>query len=876
MVTHIPLAPEIGFGKAKWEFIVKAENGNIYGIPGRAKQVLKIVPKLREIKCIGPVFDGSGCKWGRGSELDGTIYCPPASAQTILCIDTKTDEVCEKPCHIETKTKDIGALMHRPVKWYGAIKANGMLWCPPMGMNQVLCIEIGCNDTPRCKLVGPKQLYGRRGSSERLSYGWSYGALASNGRIYCTPCDATKVLMIDPSTKDVKMVGPDLGPRKFKWIDAVLAWDGNLYCSPTTDDKALRIKPLKDGTCAAERFGQDFDAYKNQGWGTGTLGHDGRIYYPPRRESMVLRIDPVAGKTELIGPQLKRLRGSKWCGAAEVGRFVYAVPSDSQSVLGFTLDTVNCVAEGKVMCLPRDPAKRFNHPEIRKRMVVAKHFQQFRQQYLHSWLLDHAHVYARASEAMRRAWQKIAGITAGSSKTNLSEPLKLREVAKKGALDSEEMSLKAGSGKASGKVSGKASPFKPTDPDARSDDSVSTASDEDSDTRSEASLDDLESIASGECGDKVDSALDSAIKDAHQHAEMGISSPVYRNFAYRRSHPRSPYDTEQEFDRKDRVRAAQVQATAVAEAKERELTAAQIGALRHKHAEEIRLKEEELSSQLMQSRELMAMIKEEAESKILRFQQEAACAKDSRDTNEVTSTTSSGTTSTGTSGTSTPATSVHSEKVVEEMELQIEQVRKVTATQQKKARKQVYALRKAHDVEMQDLVRRLTPSSSGSSTNTGSSATTPGKIRTPGLVTPSRALLAAPTQALSASAVLSATKKQQPDMVTPPVAANRQNEGRHTADSLAGISLLRKKLSMLRATAARNRGGEPQDQPKVPTPPWRSRQLTSAALSTEAFMEKSLEEASRLCDVGPLPVNPRAGCAACGMCQSMGDTCAVQ
>jgi hypothetical protein len=149
------------------------------------------------------------------------------------------------------------------------------------------------------------------------------------------------------------------------------------------DERALRIKPNPDGSCSAERFGPDFHTpgWKPQGWGAGALGHDGKIYFPPRRAAQVLRIDPDLGWADLVGPHLANIKGSKWCAVEEVAveegeHYMYGIPSDCSSVLGFSLDTLEL--SSKRARLPTDPEHRHLHPEIQKRRAVVQHYRQFR------------------------------------------------------------------------------------------------------------------------------------------------------------------------------------------------------------------------------------------------------------------------------------------------------------------------------------------------------------------------------------------------------------------------------------------------------------------------------------------------------------------
>jgi hypothetical protein len=322
-----------------------------------------------------------------------------------LSIDTVTDEVKEFPCPVQAPGDEKEAADTWPetgtvVKWYTAVEAHGMIFCPPMGASKVLCVEIKNGAPWQTVLIGRKlkqsasaipQLDWRE-NNHRHPFGWSCAARAQNGKIFCAPADKNKILKItpgeDPFTTEVEEVrGIDLGMGKHKWFDAVVTTRGSIICSPTLDRRALCITPDGD-SCTARRVGSELAPLMPQGWGTGALGPDGKIYYPPRRHDKVLRFDPRTFQTELVGPQLhdgRGLKGSKWCGLVTgADGYMYGIPYDSSSVLCFAVHTIQEWRPESCASGSAEPIRKVNMPksEVAKRLTVATCFQRFRQRHL--------------------------------------------------------------------------------------------------------------------------------------------------------------------------------------------------------------------------------------------------------------------------------------------------------------------------------------------------------------------------------------------------------------------------------------------------------------------------------------------------------------
>eukprot|EP00435_Cladocopium_sp_Y103_P046854 s724_g13.t1 len=102
-------------GQFKYLGGVRAGDGVIYGIPGHAKQVLRIDPQTYDVQRIGPRLDGK-FKWLRGVLApNGCIYGIPAHADSVLKIVPSTG----------SSTAELGRKMRSSVclKRYGKLRA---------------------------------------------------------------------------------------------------------------------------------------------------------------------------------------------------------------------------------------------------------------------------------------------------------------------------------------------------------------------------------------------------------------------------------------------------------------------------------------------------------------------------------------------------------------------------------------------------------------------------------------------------------------------------------------------------------------------------------------------------------------------------------
>ena len=122
-------------------------------------------------------------------------------------------------------------------------------------------------------------------------YKWWGIAAGPDGKLYCTPFNATDILVIDPvaGTAQRTNMGASLSGI-YKWSSIAAGPDGRLYCAPYRATDILIIDPAT-GTAQRTNMGADLSG-SNKWWGIAT-GPDGKLYCAPYTATDILVIDPV-------------------------------------------------------------------------------------------------------------------------------------------------------------------------------------------------------------------------------------------------------------------------------------------------------------------------------------------------------------------------------------------------------------------------------------------------------------------------------------------------------------------------------------------------------------------------------------------------------
>jgi len=165
-------------------------------------------------------------------------------------------------------------------------------------------------------------------------------ATSTNSQLYFIPGNASRVLVLDPKTDELRLIGPTLSGQ-YKWLRGVEnVKTGIIYGLPCHSDSVLRIDPTADSVTTLPippipNADDDEPAIIGLQWkyhGGNISPVDGKIYAIPQKATRVLCIDPATDEVTHVGP---RLNGwYKWYGGL-VGRdgCLYGMPQNAGAVL---------------------------------------------------------------------------------------------------------------------------------------------------------------------------------------------------------------------------------------------------------------------------------------------------------------------------------------------------------------------------------------------------------------------------------------------------------------------------------------------------------------------------------------------------------------
>jgi hypothetical protein len=237
------------------------------------------------VELLGGPFIGEDMWLGGELAADGNIYGVPGTAKTVVKIDPRTDEVSEVGDLVVVP----GAIRGNRFKWLrGARAANGDMFGIPCNANKVLRIT----SRGEVDMIGdPEMLAGH--------WKWHGGVLHANGNLYGCPCNSEHVLKIEPNTAKVTLVGGPF-PGKQKWYGSLLGGDGCMYCIPNCAGAVLKFDPVTE---THELLG-DFPegGWK---WHGAAVGGDGNIYGVAAHVNAILKIVVSTGQSSPLQSLLR-------------------------------------------------------------------------------------------------------------------------------------------------------------------------------------------------------------------------------------------------------------------------------------------------------------------------------------------------------------------------------------------------------------------------------------------------------------------------------------------------------------------------------------------------------------------------------------------
>jgi len=321
---------------------VSASNGCIYGIPLSARRVSKFNPVDRSITEIGPDF-GTEWKWMRGAMADsGVIYCPPyRDRRGILKIDTNTDTVIVLNSNL---LPEQGGNM-----WVScAVALDGCIYFMPCNARRIM--KLDPNNGDAISSVGDDLL--RRGI---LGYRYSGTVVGIDGCVYGIPHRSKHILKYDPINDTTSFVGEDADGYFVCPGNGALGRDGCIYAFTYGGrvGRVLRIDTTNDAHCIVGNNAEAAEpGFRDEGsWGDAILGIDGCIYWPPIFASRTLKYDPHTNQTSLVGDNYGRERIKWYGGSLASDGVIYCVPYNAERILSidpwkeFTMTVKNNIEE---------------------------------------------------------------------------------------------------------------------------------------------------------------------------------------------------------------------------------------------------------------------------------------------------------------------------------------------------------------------------------------------------------------------------------------------------------------------------------------------------------------------------------------------------
>jgi hypothetical protein len=298
-------------GNLKWSAFVDGGDGFLYGIPSDACRVVKFDPLDKSLTEIGPDFGGGPLKWMCGVRANtGSIYCAPYWAEHILKID---------PIQGTVETLDDVELPETGDHLWasGALAADNNIYYMPCNAHRIMRLN---PDNDSLSSVGDDLGQGE------FKY---WGTVVGNDDCLCgIPNIATRIVKFDPANPDTTFTVGEEAEEEFRCGNGVLGGDGYIYAA-NDEGQVLKVDVTMNSNITW--IGDIIDS---EGWGDPIIGADKCIYWPPYNANHVLKFDPETQQLpSLVGDDLGA-GGHKWgAGALATDEVIYCIPSSSSRVL---------------------------------------------------------------------------------------------------------------------------------------------------------------------------------------------------------------------------------------------------------------------------------------------------------------------------------------------------------------------------------------------------------------------------------------------------------------------------------------------------------------------------------------------------------------
>jgi hypothetical protein len=211
----VTLHGDYGPGGHKWHGAAAAPDGTIVSVPANADTVLCVTPARPEpilkelgnsdiIKTGRHRSDGKYKFLGAMAGTDGKVYCFPCASEQVLQIDAANNIVrCVGPNLLDTKME--GMMQN---KWQNGLTSveEQCVYAIPLAAETILKIDTSSDEPVVTTYKLPEPCHGLAK--------WEGGVLAKNGIMYCCPNNFKGVLRIAPGGSKVKKSASESNEEK--------------------------------------------------------------------------------------------------------------------------------------------------------------------------------------------------------------------------------------------------------------------------------------------------------------------------------------------------------------------------------------------------------------------------------------------------------------------------------------------------------------------------------------------------------------------------------------------------------------------------------------------------------------------------------------
>jgi hypothetical protein len=219
--------PETGDGL--WESGALASDDYIYYMPYSARRIMRLNPDNDSLSSVGADLGVT-----RGWKYSGTVV---GNDNCVYGIPYYTTHIVKfDPSNPDT-TSTVGEEARRSFGCdKGVFGGDGYIYAAN-AVGQVLKVDATHNNYT---WIGDEIHLG-------IGAGWGDPIIGADKCIYWPPLNANRVLKFDPETQQLpSLVGGDLGRGNGKWKGGALASDGVIYCIPCYATQVLVIDPFRE------------------------------------------------------------------------------------------------------------------------------------------------------------------------------------------------------------------------------------------------------------------------------------------------------------------------------------------------------------------------------------------------------------------------------------------------------------------------------------------------------------------------------------------------------------------------------------------------------------------------------------------------------